>query len=66
MFIEYTLVVVVLYAVPSTCTLINRVSVVSLWVLVVSLHIDYHVLIQYEYVYREKRLCDFCNDHYDE
>ena len=27
----------------------------------------YHVLILYEFVYREKqRLCDFCNDHYDE
>ena len=51
----------------SVCTLINRILVVSLWVSVLlvysSLHIDYHVLILYEYVYREKqRLCDWEND----
>ena len=49
----------------STCTLINRISVVSLWVSVLysSYHIDYHLLILYEYVYREKqRLCDWEND----
>ena len=54
-------------SVRSTCTLINRISVVSLCVSVLysSLHIDYqyHVLILYEYVYRDKqRRCDWEND----
>ena len=52
-------------SVRSTCTLINRISVVSLWVSVLysSLHIDYHVLILYKYVYRDnQRLCDWEND----
>ena len=40
-------------SVRSTCALINRVSVVSLWVYTVVCIFDYHVLILYEYVYRK-------------
>ena len=52
-----------LYGIRSTCTLINPISVLSLWVSVLysSLHID--VLILYKYVYRDKqRLCNWKND----
>ena len=56
-------------SVRSTCALINRVSVVSLWVSVLysSLHIWLLCTnkVLYEHVHREKqRLCDFCNDYY--
>ena len=59
-------------SVRSTCTLINRISVVSLWVSVLysSLHIDYHVLILYQYVYMKnnvyvigKMIHKFCYSH---